>query len=318
MRIFSFFTLVFCVFVIVVSELPIRKGYLNYILKDTQYEKVLWLYYGLVEKEISNDSFDFVLVGSSSGNCGFNDSISEFRSINMCVNNGNRILENFLISSFFANNNTAKIVFNEIHSTNVLNFNYFGIHPMMHYLCTPSWLVVKGHSIFQPHFIKFVINRFQAVVVSWLRFDLIKDYRFFTQKYGVRLKKKCIKKSEIEKHETRRLEVNEQVEISGVLEWYHNRTMGGSFRVKTEALVNANCGQNMVYVYFPLFGRSDSGIMNMNITKLEKKFDLSRIDKSLLYLSNDYIYWADIGHFNQLGSSVATKLFDSLFIELSK
>jgi hypothetical protein len=304
---------------ICLAELPIRKGYLNYKLADTQYEKLLWLMHQFDSGILRNNHFDIVLFGSSSSLYGFNDSVTTSKSINLGVNTGSRALELFILNQFLSNGNTSKYWVKEFHSLHFGYFDYYGLHPVLHYVTTPSWLIRNGQSILQPHFLQFVFNRIKVVIQSWFFFHLNKNYDPAYTHYGYRPKNKVVSSERYSKVlEAELFDPSKNFTYSGFLNmWRHNFSAVKSFRNQFDNNVQKEKSRHVSYLFHPsLKDRIErTALLNRVINTLGHDFQLNvlkcNIDSAFFY---DRSNWADEGHYSNEGAIFFTKHAEQIIL----
>lgn len=283
---------VFILTIVFVSELPIRKGFLKYKLYGTQYEKLLWFEESIGQKYIYNNKFKYCFIGSSSTLYGIVDSICAGENINLGLNTHSNEMELYLLEKLYNAGNKVDFVVLE-KSNNELTF---GLHPVLHYVCKPSWLIKNGQRIIQPHFLLFILKRAQIVAKSWLFFQYNSVYSPNFTKYGHRKLNQVISKKRFD-------------EIA-------NQTLLDATKQQNAFLWNLRHN----YLSKPKFIKNLKNLITVNksiVISLEAPSPFRKNVISFKYFQNDtielgdiavnYIYWADPGHLNGLGSILYTK-----------
>lgn len=307
-------------FFLIVAELPIRKGYLNYSLADTQYEKLLWIIHQFENGKLRNKHFEIAYFGTSSTLYGINDSITRSKSINLGVNTGSRELELIILERFLENGNSSKYYVKDFHSLNYNLFNYYGLHPVLPYITTPSWLIKKGQSIFQPHFLVFLINRVRVVTQSWIYFHLNREYNSSFTQFGYRPKNKVIS---IERYSQLVQENPNNQSYTSIYEsmwsrWKHNFNAVESFRKQFDQQVNKKFNQSLYYLFLPTLREKfeNEASLKESINKLENHFSFQAIP--FLIDSNFYkvrFNWADGGHYSNDGAIQFTRSSEKVILK---
>ena len=289
---------------IVLSELPIREKYLVYTLCETQYEKLLWIHLQFKNGHLKNQKFNAIILGSSSTLYGFNDSITNTKTLNLGVNTGHRDLDLYLLEKFFENKNSVNYVLREFHSMEPHHMNYYGLHPVIHLFVKPSWLIKNGQNILQPHFLKFVSDRIRAVVQSYFFFHLEKSYNIKYTNFGYRPKNEEIPKESFNKV----IPLNEAPSVINYSEFsilYHNFRAANRYREKFDQIVKDQIGTKLYYVYFPFLIEKPLSIpvFESRILVLENEFDIEvlRVHENLSFFE-DYSNFADFGHLSISGA----------------
>jgi hypothetical protein len=311
--------LLLSIILIGIAELPVRKGYLNYKLVDTQYEKLLWMTYHFQSGKLKNNNFDIAVFGSSSSLYGFNDSVTNYKSINLGVNTGSRALELYLLEQFLINGNTAKYWVKEFHSLKHYSFDYYGLHPVLHYFVTPSWLIKNHQIIIQPHFLYFVFNRIKVVVQSWLFFHLYKEYNPSYTSYGYRPKHKISTPESYGKALAAELfdTIDNKQPMGSINIWRHNYETVKVLRKEFDRKIQEDHNKTVVYMYHPtLIGRIDNkDLLNRAINRLGETFQVNAIpcviDSTFYY---ERLNWADDGHYSNSGAILFTKQAEQIIL----
>jgi len=273
-KIILLISITFCS-LIILSEVPIREKYLIYTLSDTQYEKLLWLHLNLEKKIIKDQKFNIILFGSSSSLYGFNDSITELKSLNLGVNTGHRELDLFLLEKFLENKNSANHILREFHSLDPNHMNYYGLHPVIHLFVNPSWLIKNGQNILQPHFLKYLSDRIRAVFQSYLFFHLEKPYDLNYTDFGYRPKLTGIPREDF--NNTIPLEeVSPEVSNSKFSMLHHNFVATNKFREKFDKLAMSQTGSKLYYLHFPYLVENPQSLTQLDkrIYDIESKFNI--------------------------------------------
>lgn len=302
-KIFLFlFTII--ISLIILSELPVREKYLVYSLSETQYEKLLWLHLRLDKDLLKDQKLNAVIFGSSSTLYGFNDSTTKAKSLNLGVNTGHRDLDLYILERFLEKKNSAKYVLREFHSLEPHHMNYYGLHPVLHFFATPSWLLRNGQDIFQPHFLKFIMDRIRVVFQSYFFFHLEKPYSLNYTDYGYRPKLTGIPREEFD--ETIELkETPSEINYSQFSTLYHNFSAANRFRKRFDQLINAQKGTTLYYVHFPFLVEKPRllSTLESRLSALEKRFeiDILRTHDDLSFFENRQNF-ADFGHLSTGGA----------------
>jgi hypothetical protein len=288
------------------SNLPVRKGYTEYKLSNTQYEKLVWLSNQFDEGKLKNGNFDFIVIGSSSALYGFNDSLATLKTINLGVNTGCRAMELYLLERFLKSGNKTKRIVKEYHILNTKNFDYYGLHPVLHYFVSPIWLFQHNQAIMQPHMFEFILKRCRVVFQSWFYFHTTADYSPNYTSYGYRTKLGEISERKYIKS-TSEAPLTGIVNVSGIRSWYHNYQSQKSFRLQTARLAEKHF-VNISYVYFPTLNSltaqtEENGSLKDKIITLKKSIGL---EFNVLNLGKDFVQnrsnWSDPGHYTTKGS----------------
>lgn len=308
--------LIFSILIFGISELPVRSGYITFKLADTQYEKLLWLEHQFKSGKLNNQHYDIAVFGSSSSLYGFNDSATTSKAINLGVNTGNRSLELYLLEQFIKYGNSANFFIKEFHSLDYRYFDHYGLHKVLHYLVKPSWLLARGQSIIQPHFILFVINRFKTVIHSWVFFHLQKNYDAGLTDFGYRPKLKTISE-----HKYDDIINSSGPDIAGnnlnpgkFSDWRFNFSSSRRFRHNFDTIIAQKYKQKAIYVFMPTLirGFANNTQLNNTLKKMEKDFSIEiipcPIDSSFYF---NRFNWADAGHYSQLGAITFTRAVES-------
>jgi len=290
------------------SNMPIRKGYIEYKLINTQYEKLVWLAFQFENGKLKNSNFDLVVLGSSSALYGFNDSLTKKKVINLGVNTGCRAMELYLIESFINSGNKAKRLIKEYHILDAKYFDYYGLHPVLHYFVSSIWLLQHNQSFVQPHFLLFVLNRCRVVLQSWFYFYREGNYNFNYTQYGHRNKLGEI--SEIVYHRSITEAPFDGIDIGGNLKsWYHNYNCQKSYRIETDSVAKKYIN-SVSYVYFPTLNSltsEDNGNENLKNIILDLKNKIG-LELDLLNYGKEFVHntsnWADAGHYSFTGSRI--------------
>lgn len=303
----------------VLAELPIRQGYLKYKLADTQYEKLLWLICQFENGVLKDKHFDIAFFGTSSTMYGINDSVTISKSINLGLNTGSREIELFILEKFLENGNTSKYWIKEFHSLNYRLFDYYGLHPVLHYVTTPSWLIKNGQSLLQPHFVRFFFNRIRAVVQSWIFFHINRDYNSNYTQYGYRPKNKVLSHEIYNKVITSKSSESSNTKINDAIisNWKHNFSAVKLFRKKFEQKVLNYKKQKVKYIYLPtlIAGVENEIQLQKEINTMGNHFNITIIP----FLVNPAFYktnlnWADMGHYSNEGSIFFTQLSEKVIV----
>jgi hypothetical protein len=288
------------------SNLPVRKGYIEYKLSNTQYEKLVWLDYQFDEGKLKNGNFDLIVLGSSSALYGFNDSLVTLKTINLGVNTGCRAMELYLLERFLKSGNKTKRIVKEYHILNTKNFDYYGLHPVLHYFVKPFWLSQHNQTILQPHMFEFILKRCRVVFQSWFYFHTKADYSPDYTRYGYRTKLGEISERKYIKS-TIEAPLTGLVNVSGIRSWYHNYQGQKSFRMQTDRLAEKHFGK-ISYVYFPTLNsltaqKMENGSLIDIIITLKKTIGF---ELDILNLGNNFAQnrsnWSDPGHYTMKGS----------------
>jgi hypothetical protein len=314
-----FLGLTIITFLGVLAELPIRQGYLKYKLADTQYEKLLWLICQFQNGKLKDKHFDIAFFGTSSTMYGINDSVTTSKSINLGLNTGSREIELFILEKFLENGNTSKHWIKEFHSLQYSLFDYYGLHPVLHYVTTPSWLIKNGQSILQPHFVIFFLNRIRAVVQSWIFFHNNSDYNSSYTQYGYRPKNKVLS------HETYYKVINSKSSESSntkindaiIYNWRHNFSAVKLFRKKFEQKIFNFKKQKVKYLYLPtlIAGVENEIQLQKEVNKMGNHYNITIIPFLVdpgFYKTN--LNWADMGHYSNKGSIFFTQLSEKVIV----
>ena len=292
--------------IITISNLPLRKYYVYYRMSNTQYEKLVWLDYQFEEGKLKNGKFDFIVIGSSSALYGFNDSLATLKTMNLGVNTGCRAMELYLLERFLKSGNKAKRIVKEYHILNTKNFDYYGLHPVLHYFVSPIWLFQHDQVVIQPHMLEFILKRCRVVFQSWFYFHTKADYSPEYISYGYRPKLGEISERKYIKS-TSEAPLTGIANVGGFRSWYHNYKSQKSFRTQTDQLSAKHFG-NISYLYFPTLNsltvqRMENGSLKDKIVTLKKTI---RLELNLLNLGNDFAQnrsnWSDPGHYTTKGS----------------
>jgi hypothetical protein len=315
-KVFVYFGLIISVFgtLLALSNLPVRRGYIEYKLYNTQYEKLVWLGNQFDEGKLKNGNFDFIVIGSSSALYGFNDSLATLKTINLGVNTGCRAMELYLLERFLKSGNKTKRIVKEYHVLNNKNFDYYGLHPVLHYFVSPVWLFQHDQALIQPHMFEYILNRCRVVFQSWFYFHTKADYSPDYTSYGYRAKLGKISERKYIKS-TSEAPLTGIANVGGFRSWYHNYKSQKSFRTQTDQL-SAKHFENISYLYFPTLNsltaqRMENGSLMDKIITLKKTIGL---ELNVLNLGNDFAQnrsnWSDPGHYTTKGSRTFS---DSLF-----
>lgn len=288
------------------SHLPVRKGYIEYKLSNTQYEKLVWLGHQFDQGKLKNGNFDFIVIGSSSALYGFNDSLATLKTINLGVNTGCRSMELYLLERFIKSGNKTKRIIKEYHILNSKNFDYYGLHPVLHYFVTPIWLFQHDQALIQLHMLEFILKRCRVVFQSWFYFHTKADYSPDYTGYGYRTKLSEISESQYIKS-TSEEPLTGIVNISGIRSWYHNYQSQKSFRMQSDQLAK-KYGVGISYVYFPTLNSLTSDtVRNENLNeKIRLLIKTIGIELNVFNLGKDFVQnrsnWSDPGHYTTKGS----------------
>jgi hypothetical protein len=277
---------------ILLSETPIRKGYMRYKLKGTQYEKLLWFQESIENKELYNRNFEYCFLGSSFTLYGINDSLIEKQTINLGMNTPSKEMELYLYKTLIENHNTVGVVFRE--NTKLS----YGLHPVLHYVCTPSWLLKNGQQFFQPHFLNFVLKRAQIVFKSWVFFHKSENYNCRYTRFGFRSLEYTIDSSKFKKTQSlKEIKLN----YNQFENWLHNFNSAYNFNKR---ILQKCRDQKSNIVYFSLPTPSRKYII-IKKNRRKVKWDIE-------YLRNNYYNWADPGHLNTKGAILFSNKIDSI------
>lgn len=289
---------------IIVSELPVKEKFLVYTLSETQYEKLLWFHLQLENDLLKDQKFNVVIFGSSSTLYGFNDSVTNSKTLNLGVNTGHRDLDLYLLERFLEKNNSANYILREFHSLEPHHMNYYGLHPVIHLFASPSWLIKNGQNIFQPHFLKYLSDRIRVVFQSYFFFHLEKTYDPNFTRFGYRPKSKGIPRGDFEKTIQLKEEPSE-IYYSKFSTLYHNFKSANKFREKFDQIVKTQSGTKLYYVNFPFLIEEPYSITTLEsrISILENRFDIEvlRIHNDLSFFK-DKQNFADFGHLSLSGA----------------
>lgn len=304
----------------VISCFPVRKGYIDYRLSNTQYEKLIWLCHQFDEGKLKNGEFDFIVIGSSSALYGFNDSVYNLKTINLGVNTGCRAMELYLLERFIKSGNKTKRIIKEYHILNTKNFDFFGLHPVLHYFVSPIWLLQHKQSFFQPHLISFIFKRCRVVFQSWFYFHLNLDYNEKYTDFGYRSKKNVISKSKHLKV-IKELPLTSKESSGDLRSWYHNYSNQTLFRIETDKLAEKFC-EGISYVYFPtLNSLTAQTVENENLNEhINSLTDIIGLDLTVLNLEKGFtanrFNWSDPGHFTSTGSQIFSDSLINYYLQL--
>jgi hypothetical protein len=289
---------------ITLSELPVKEEFLVYTLSETQYEKLLWFHLQLENDLIKDQKFNAVIFGSSSTLYGFNDSVTNTKTLNLGVNTGHRDLDLYLLERFLEKKNSAKYILREFHSLEPHHMNYYGLHPVIHLFVRPSWLIRNGQNILQPHFLKFLSDRIRAVFQSYFFFHLEKPYDLNHTGYGYRPKLTGIPREDFEKT----IKLNEapsEIHYSKFSTLHHNFKAANRYREKFDQLAKSQNGTKLYYVNFPFLIEEPHSIITLEsrISVLESRFNIEvlRIHDDLSFFENK-LNFADFGHLSTSGA----------------
>ena len=306
-KVLRYFSLIIVFFVtlLALSNLPVRKGYIEYKLSNTQYEKLVWLGHQFDKGKLKNGDFDLVIIGSSSALYGFNDSLNTLKTINLGVNTGCRAIELYLLERFIKSGNKTKRIIKEYHILNSKNFDYYGLNPVLHYFVTPIWLFQHDQAVIQPHMLEFILKRCRVVFQSWLYFHTGADYSPNYTSFGYRAKLGEISDRKYIKS-TREAPLTGIVNVNDTRSWYHNYQSQKSFRMQTDRLAEKHF-VNISYVYFPTLNSltaqtEENGSLRDKIIALKKSIGL---ELNVLNLGKDFVQnrsnWSDPGHYTTKG-----------------
>lgn len=289
---------------LLLAEFPVREKYLIYSLSNTQYEKLLWLHLNFKYGQIQDTDYDMVIFGSSSALYGFNDSITQRKSLNLGVNTGHRDLDLYLLERFFDRNNSSKVILREFHSMEPHHMNYYGLHPVLHLFAKPSWLLKNGQDIFQPHFIRFIFERARVVFKSYFLFHLENNYDFKYTKYGYRPKFTEIPEEDY--GDTVALKPKPtNVQYSAFSSLYHNFNSADRFRKKFDLMSKESEGTRLYYIYFPFLVEkpTELSIYESRLNYLENNFNIEilKVHEDLSFFNN-FSNFADFGHLSIEGA----------------
>jgi len=288
------------------GTLPVRKGYIEYKLSNTQYEKLIWLDRQFELGKLKNGNFDFIVIGSSSALYGFNDSLANLKTMNLGVNTGCRAMELYLLERFLKSGNKTKQMIKEFHILNTRNFDYYGLHPVLHYFVSPIWLFQHDQAVIQPHMFEFILKRSRVVFQSWFYFHTKADYSHDYTSYGYRTKLSEISERKYIKS-TSEAPLMGIAKVGGIRGWYHNRKSQKSFRIQTDQLA-AKHFENISYLYFPTLNSltaqtEENGNLKDKIIPLK---NLIGLELNVMNLGKDFVLnrsnWSDPGHYTIKGS----------------
>ena len=307
-KVIRYFGLIIFLFgtLLALSNLPVRKGFIEYKLSNTQYEKLVWLGNQFDEGKLKNGNFDFIVIGSSSALYGFNDSFASLKTINLGVNTGCRAMELYLLERFLKSGNKTKRIVKEYHILNTKNFDYYGLHPVLHYFVSPIWLFQHDQALLQPHMFEFVLKRCRVVFQSWFYFHTKADYSPDYTGYGYRTKLSQISERQYIKSKSE-APVTGIVNVSGIRSWYHNYQSQKSFRIQTDQLAEKHF-EGISYVYFPTLNSltaktEQNGSLKYESITLKKS---NGLELNVLNLGKDFVLnrsnWSDPGHYTTKGS----------------
>jgi hypothetical protein len=288
----SMVILIHVLVLIILSESPIRKGYIRYKLKGTQYEKLLWFQESIENKELYNRKFDYCFLWSSFTLYGINDSLIEKRTINLGMNTPSKEMELYLYETLIRNQNSVGFVVRE--NTKLSH----GLHPVLHYVCTPSWLLRNGQQTFQPHFLYFMLKRAQIVFKSWVFFHKSENYSSRYTGFGYRRLEYTIDSSKFKKTQSlKEIKLN----YNQFENWLHNFNSAYNFNKR---ILQKCRDQKSNIVYFSLPTPSRKYII-IKKNRRKVKWDIE-------YLRNNYYNWADPGHLNTKGAILFSNKMDSI------
>jgi hypothetical protein len=306
-KVTAFFILL--ILFLAISIIPVRKGYIQYKHTNTQYEKLVWIDGQFEKGVLKNKKFDFVVFGSSSALYGFNDSLKGVKSINLGVNTGCRAMELYLIERFYNSGNSSKIFIKEYHVLNERHFDYYGIHPMLHYFVSPIWMLNRGQDVFQPHFFIFFFKRVKVVFQSWFFFHL--NIKSKNNYIGFGYRKKTSPISQLDFQDAIRSDAKVNLSPgSKISAWYHNYSIQKLLRENVDELIYAESGKKPKYIYFPVLNRLTTKYWRkVELTEqIEQLSSKENVKLETLNLKSSFFSnksnWSDPGHYTYSGSAI--------------
>ena len=263
----------------------------NYIyqkFENTQYNKINWFLQKVESGYFKDSKYKGVFLGSSQCYYGVNDSILGKEYLNLGMNTPSRDLDLYMKTKFVESGGSADCFYIGFDGFKKVSY---GLHPLLPYLATPSWLLQQGQSLFSMHFWKFVLLRAQVVLDDFITPEI--QVKKFGRAFGVGYLDFQISKS-------RKTEVFNSNKIQKLKRFNDPQELvfWDEFRNNIQSqwnFFNKNKNYHRL-ILLPSFG-------NNRNTKDTQVLDM-KLPDSLIY---SHKYWADPGHLSRQGGQEYSK-----------
>ena len=259
----------------------------NYIyqkFENTQYNKINWFLQNVESGYFNDSKYKGVFLGSSQCYYGVNDSILGKQFLNLGMNTPSRDLDLYLKTKFVESGGSADCFYLGFYGFKKVSY---GIHPLMPYLVTPTWLLQHGQGFVSLHFWKFILLRAQVVLDDFI--TPYKKVKAFNRTFGVGYLDFQISKNKkvVVGNSNEREICNRFNDPQKVVFWDEFRN---NIQSQWNFFGHITGPNKFRLILFPSFGN------NRNSTDTQA-LDL-KVPPSLIY---SHKYWADPGHLNREG-----------------
>jgi hypothetical protein len=166
---------------ILLSFAGISNNFIYQKFQNTQYSKICWFLQKCERGDFGEQEYKGIFIGSSQVNYGINDSILGPKYLNLGFNTPSKDMDLYVLETFFESGGKAGCVFWGVGGDKIVSY---GIHPLMPYLVSPKWLLMRGQKWYSLHFWKFMIIRSQKVLES-MAAPKYENIIVFKRNYGV-------------------------------------------------------------------------------------------------------------------------------------
>lgn len=281
--------------IIVLSFGSISNNFIYQKFQNTQYSKICWFLQKCTNGDFSQSEYKGIFIGSSQVFYGINDSILGPKYLNLGFNTPSKDMDLYVLETFFESEGKAERVFLGVGGDKIVSY---GIHPLMPYLVSPRWLLMRGQKWYSLHFWKFMIIRSQKVLES-MSAPKYENIIVFKRNFGVGYLDRTVSQTtpcgEIQLQNNR---FNNQGQVNAYDEFKNNIRSQWSFFEEIKSKYKPRILMLPSYLMVNKFDKMQQFVQENEHLNTLKKVSL---DADFNEVLENQQYWADPGHLNRAG-----------------